>query len=221
MSRHQITQAALRLAQDRDARLDGPAHAQAVDAALARYAEDRPRARTVEVTADGSITIPKPADWAEGRSAVVSLEYPIGEVPPTFLPAGSIYVVDTPAGQVLRCSRLPGAGAALLLTYTTGHVLTDTQDTTAAADAEALACYAAAVMCDMLAASYAGAGEPTIAADRTDQTSPAREYTARAKALRARYHALLGVDANAAGAASAVAEIELRGDHRFRPIPRW
>ena len=67
-------------------------------------------------------------------------------------------------------------------------------DTIPIEDREPVACWAAAVLCDQLAALYSGNTDSTIQADSVQQTSKAQEYAARAKALRKRYMDELGIE---------------------------
>ena len=91
--------------------------------------------------------------------------------------------------------------------FTIAHVLSSASDTIPAADREPVGCWAAAILCDQLAAFYSGGTDSTIQADSVRQQSKAQEYAGRAKALRKRYTDELGVDEKRNVAAGAVVKL--------------
>lgn len=56
-----------------------------IEPALATFAADRPLYLVDEVTGDGTNVIPATPAWTDG--GIVSVEYPIGDTPPTYLEA--------------------------------------------------------------------------------------------------------------------------------------
>ncbi|WP_133717089.1 phage adaptor protein [Methylocaldum gracile] len=167
---------------------------QAIALAVTRYSKDRPRRVVVDLNiAGGGNLIDLPAGFEADFSAIVSLEYPIGQVPPAFIGADQYDLYPMPAAVKLMLLSSVPAGAVLRLTHTGRHVVSASEDTIPADDLEPVASWAAAICCEQIASFYANNSEPTIQADRTDQQSPAREYARRAKELRQRYLAELGV----------------------------
>lgn len=222
------------LVPDTGARLTAGARGRALESARKQYSKDRPRLVVEDVIADGSTTLPLPAEWVQTRSALVSIEYPLDLPEPPMLDPEQYLVVRTPTGDAIRLRSVDvRADDPVRLTYSAAHVLVaDPDDSTIPdEDAEAVACWAAALLCDQLAASYADNTEPTIQADRTDYTSPHKAWSERAKAYRTRYGQLLGIDGLSASdkpavkAASAVADMDStdsRGmgwSNRFRNRP--
>jgi hypothetical protein len=82
----------------------------------------------------------------------------------------------------------------LRVSYTVRHQLDGSADTVPDQDREAVACWAAALLLDQLAAKFSGDRLSTIPADSVDHQSKGRDYAARAAALRKRYTAALGVN---------------------------
>lgn len=234
MSYQDLLQQLQDLVPDTGARLSVGARARALESARKQYSKDRPRLVIEDVTADGSATLPLPEDWAPAKSALVSIEYPLDLTEPPLLDPEQYVVVRTPAGDAIRLrSLVVPADDLVRLTYSSTHHLTETPDvcTIPDDDAEAVACWAAALLCDQLAATYADNTDPTIQADRADYTSPHKAWSERAKAYRARYGQLLGInglsaaDKPAVQAASAVADMDstdsrgLGWSSRFRNRP--
>lgn len=164
----------------------------AVGLALVRYDQDRPRT-VVEDVAGGGTTLPLPTAWVPGVSALRGIETPPDHLPPADLDADAWMLYQAPDSEQIRLAAALPAGQLARLAYTVPHVLTDGECTVPVGHHEAFACYAAAVLCEQIATSYADNAEATIAADRVDQTSPAREWSIRARSYRTRYFASLGI----------------------------
>lgn len=166
----------------------------AVAAAVVRYSADRPRLDVEDLTAtDGGLGLP--AGWAVGFSEVRSLEFPIGRRPPVFLPLTGWYMQLQPAGGwAIELVEPVAENAVFRCTYTLPQVLDGETDTLPAYDREAVCCWAAALLCEQLAAAYSANTQPTIRADSVDQQSQARNYALRADKLRQRYFDALGVN---------------------------
>jgi len=168
---------------------------EALGLAVTRYSKDRPRRVVVDLNiAAGGNLIDLPAGFEPEFSAIVSLEYPVGQVPPAFIDADQYDLYPMPSAvKLMLLSAVPPA-AVLRLTHTERHVVSATEDTIPVADREPVASWAAAICCEEIASYYANNSEPTLMADRSDQQSPAREYTRRAEKLRQRYLSELGVE---------------------------
>ena len=173
--------------------------------AVLRYSQDRPRRAVTDVTlAAAARLVDLPEDWEAGFSDLVQVEYPIGQTPLALLPRGEAWTLyETPDGPVLLGMSEWPAGAVLRLTWTRAHVV-DVVDTILAQHREAVCCWAAALLCEQLASRYAANSEPTLQADRVDQTAPQKAYSQRAQALRQRYLDEIGVDAKRNQAAGVV-----------------
>lgn len=171
------------LIRDDAGKIATPQRDRAIGLAVARYGQDRPRVDMVDVAADGSSYLPLPAGWEDGGSALMSLEYPIGEWPISYLAHDAYGVVHGPMGDEIRLAGAIQAGAQVRAMFTLGHTLDGTTDTLPDADREAVALYAAALLMDQLASLHSGDGDSTISADSVEHRSQAQEYS-RAKRAR-------------------------------------
>jgi hypothetical protein len=116
-------------------------------------------------------------------------------VPPSNIPQERILKYRSPTGlQIQLLDAVPVEAASVRATFTIKHTLSVSADTIPTADREPAACWAAASLCDQLAAFYSGGTDSSIQADSVQQRSKAQEYSARAKALRTRYFNELGID---------------------------
>lgn len=191
------------LLRDAAGRITPESRERAIALALARYSSDRPRQRVADVVSAGGQELPLPTGWVEGESGLRGVEL-LPEVVPAALLASSAYsVYRRPDGEAILIDRVLGSGDAARLTFTAPHTLDEATDTIPAADREAFACYAAAVLADQLAAASADNVAPTLQADSADQSHPAREWAATARRLRARYFAALGIATQPGGAEAA------------------
>src|ERR1051325_10725769 len=57
----------------------------AIALAVTRYSKDRERPKVQDVTPSDANTLPLPAAWETDFSELRSIEYPIGNVPPTYV----------------------------------------------------------------------------------------------------------------------------------------
>lgn len=171
----------------------------AIALAVLQLGHDKPRQLVEDLTGTGSQVLAMPAGWADGDSAVAWIEYPADQLPPSELAAADYAVRRDAVGPRLIFAFAVGGGDTVRVAYSAPHQLDDTTDTIPARQREAVACYAAAWMCDQLAAEYSANTEPTIGADSVDQTAPARSYAARAKTYRARYYELLAIPYGVSG----------------------
>jgi hypothetical protein len=165
---------------------------QAIELARLRYSVDAERKMTEDVVwlADGHLG-PLPANWVLG-SYLVTGEFPIGQQPPSLIEL-SVYV--TPTGEQLMVEDALAAGDTLRVQYAAPHLLTAGNapaDTIPPAHREAVASYAAAVLCKQLASYYSGQRETAMNADASNTDSRSRNYAARAKEYRAAYFAGIG-----------------------------
>lgn len=102
--------------------------------------------------------------------------------------------------------------------YTLQHALTATEDTIPPADREAVAKYAAALLCEQLASLYASDTDSTLSADRSFGQTRSQAFAARAREYRKQFQAALGIDDKTAAPAGAVVQIgttDSRGGSRM------
>jgi hypothetical protein len=197
----------------------------AIDLAVKRYSKDRPRLKVEDLTPESANVLPLPAGWETDFSELRSLEYPIGNVPPTLLdPARYDFYRSPTALKIQVLDAVQVAANNVRATYTIQHVVSATQDTIAVQDREPVACWAAALLCDELAAFYSGGTDSSMQADSVEQQSKAQEYASRARALRKRYHDELGIEEKKAAPAGVVVNLDFpdsRGEDRLLHARRF
>lgn len=179
----------------------------AIDLAAKRYSGDRPRVLAADVVSDGTNLLPLPAGWIAEMSRVVSLEYPIGDAPPTFIPADTYRLYTSPTVTKIQLDRAIASGQSVRASFTARHLLDAGNDTIAIDDREAVACWASALLLDQLAAQFSGDRFATITADAVDHASKGRDYAFRAAANRKRYFDALGIDPKKTAAAGVVVNL--------------
>lgn len=174
-----------------------------VVAALRTYSRHRPYSTVEDVAGTGSADIPAPARWEVGFSGLVSIEYPVGNIPESMIDRRDYKLALTPSGlQIRLLVARPTADEILRIIYTKGH----TPDTVPVGDTEAVADYAAAVCLMQLAARYGQTSDPLISADVVNYRSKVDEFRRLAQAYTAAADAHLGIGAAAdTGAAIATA----------------
>jgi hypothetical protein len=186
--------------------ISDPQRNAAIDSAVARYSKDRPRQKVEDVAATGANTLPLPTNWQAGYSDLLDLEHPIGQVPPSRLPAQTYSLYATPSGETIMLTNAVQVGAQVRVTYSIAHALSNAEDTITLGDREPVCCLAAASLCDQLASLYSGDSDSTIQADSVNHQSKAGEFASRAKVLRKRYLDELGIDAKKNVATGVVVE---------------
>lgn len=182
---------------------------EAIARAAARYSKDRPRKTIVDVAAPGGNRLNLPAGWQAGFSAIVAIEYPIGKTPQNLLDQDSYTIYSTPTGDEIKIASAITAAQPVRVTYTIRHLVDAANDTIRADDREPVCCWAAALLLEQLAAWFTGSSDSTIQADSVDRRSKGGEYASRAKSLRARYFAELGLDEKRNTAAGVVVDLDL------------
>jgi hypothetical protein len=165
----------------------------AIEAARLRYSQDCERILVEDVTwLELGQFGPLPAEWAEG-SYLVDVEYPIGRQPISTISATFYATPDS--AQLLTEDVILAVGTKVRVRFGAPHLLQggDTPaDTIPAAHREAVASYAASILCGQLAAQFSGERETSINADGSNTDSRSRNFAYRAKDYRAAYYAGIG-----------------------------
>jgi hypothetical protein len=169
------------------ATVSAEARDRALSSALATYSADRPRTLIEDVVASGGQTLPLPESWLQLASRLTNIEYPVGEWPASVLDADRYGAYGTPTGDAIGLLEPISAGATVRVTYTSGHVVSDTVDTVPLAHRQALASLAASLLAEQIATRHASDTPVSIAGDSADQSHPAREWSFRAKSLKKTY----------------------------------
>lgn len=179
----------------------------AIAAAVARYSQDRPRRKVEDLAGVSGQLIALPAAWQADFSELRSLEYPVGNMPPTMIEADRWSLYDEPAAQkIMLLDSLPAA-STVRATFTIRHALDASSDTIPLHHREATARYAASLLCDQLASFYANEGDSTIAADATRNQPKSEAYRNRARDYRKQYQDAVGVDDKTAAPAGVVVNL--------------
>jgi hypothetical protein len=175
----------------------------AIELARLRYSQDAERTLAEDVTwlANGYIG-PLPLSWTVG-AYVLDAEFPIGLQPRSLI---ELAVYQDPSAQQLAVTDALAAGSVVRVRYGAPHVLVagaTPQDTIPAVHREAVASYAAHLLCKQLATKFAGEREVDIGADKSATDTRARNYRESAKLWRAGYFEGIGkADPQGSGGAS-------------------
>lgn len=177
---------------DQDALVTPEVRDRAIEQARVRYSADCERELVEDVTwiATG-FDAPLPEGWTLG-AYVRQAEYPIGSTPAALI---GLTVYQAPAGQILMAALALEVGSVVRVTFGAPHLLQEgaqPADTIPLAHRQAVAQYAAYVLCQNLATRFSGERETAIGADVSQTETRARAYAARAKEYRTAYY--LGTD---------------------------
>jgi hypothetical protein len=185
----------------------------AITQAVKRYCKDRPRELVTDLVGANNalLSLPtgpgNPAEtFEDGFSIIRAIEFPVGDLPPTYLEGEDWMLYRTPAGLKLALtSMVPQATDTLRVTWTLRHnpgtsgqsaVATTVPD----ADFEAVCDLAASFCCDKLSAAYAKTNDSSIQADAVNYRSKAQEYASIAKQFKRRYDDHIGIEDSGSGA---------------------
>jgi hypothetical protein len=181
---------------DRDALLQ--------QAILQRYSKDRPRELATDMPGLGTSFVAMPSgvsdSFEDGFSIIEMIEYPTGQIPPSYVPQEDwkIYRAPTPTGlQVMLLAAQPLASESVRFTWTARHK--PDGSTVPDTDFEAVCDYAAGLCFAALAAVYAQTGDATIMADSVNYRTKSQEYAGLAKSAAKRYYDHVGVTADDKG----------------------
>jgi hypothetical protein len=183
------------LVQDDAGKIQTAGRDRAIALAVQRYSKDRERLAVEDLTPTDANTLPLPAAWQADFSEIRTLEFPIGVMPLSVIDQARYGLYQTPTATVVRVAdAVTVAAGSVRSTYTITHALDATHDSIPIADREAVACWAAAALCDELASLYSGDTDSTISADSVRTAPRAVQYATRATTLRKRYLNELGID---------------------------
>ncbi|MDO8933476.1 MAG: hypothetical protein Q7U97_13865 [Rhodocyclaceae bacterium] len=190
----------------------------AIGLAVLKYSAAAPRPRVADLTNVSGMVIALPAAWEADFSAMTSLEHPVGSVPPVLLDGDAwAFYRDIDGLKIMLAASLP-AGSTVRATFTARHAVSATEDTIPVGHREPVAKYAAALLCEQLAAFYANDTDSTIAAGMAQGQTKSQAYAARARDYRKAYIDAIGVEDKSAQPACAVAGLKTRdsdGQSRF------
>lgn len=176
---------------------DLPAH---IAAAVRQYSKDRPLEAVADLDGVGTSDVVLPATFIDGFSQVLSVEYPIGDLPATLIDENERELYRTPTTLVLRflVDTPASASANIRLTYTGYHSqgvdeANGTASTIPDADFDAVCALAASYAATQIVQSYTDAVEPGSDAAFVQGDDRAEGYRRAAKELRAIYTDMIGL----------------------------
>jgi len=194
---------------------------QAITMGLAKYSQDYPREAIADVSGlETKLSLP--IEWVRGLSSVVNIEFPMNQNPPSFLKNECFQVYASPSGQEIRLFDVQIKATDLArVTYTTAWKESDLD----MSGIEAVATWAASLLCEQFATRFAPSTDSTISADGVSHVSKSQNFSSRVTALRQRYEQIVGKKAdNLPKAACAVANLnatDSRGRDFFSHPNRW
>jgi len=187
----------------------------AINAALERYSKHRPLKVPEDLAGNASHDLDPPEFFAADSSRILSVEYPVGNVPATLLAANTWSLYRYPGGIKLRLLDVtPAADEIVRVVYTVQRREGDIPE----GDADAVACLAASICLANLAALAGQTSDPTIQADVVNKQSKTDEFRRLATFWEERYNSHVGIDpkGGAVGASATAAPAKrARGRERL------
>lgn len=173
---------------DQDAVITSDVRDRAIEQARMRYSADCERVLVEDVTwAATGFDAALPEAWTPG-AYVRQAEYPVGHKPPVLI---DLAVYQAPVGQSLTAVEPLVEGSVVRVTFGAPHLLQggmEPADTIPLGHRQAVAQFAAYVLCQQLATRYSGERETAIGADVSQTETRSRAYAARAKEYRTAYY---------------------------------
>jgi hypothetical protein len=192
------------LIQDQAGKLSTVGRVEAVQLAVAEHSRIKPILRRRSLSGTGTYTLGTPTGWDDEFSSVESIEYPVGQRPPSYLDSDAWLLVSSPTAptryQIQFQDVAPATAERINLAWTRPHVVTDAGSTIPEGHYRAVATLGASYACLMLAGFYSQQGEPMISIDSQSPGSKARDYMALAKTLRGSYSRFFGLSESESGA---------------------
>ncbi len=178
-----------------------------IAAALNIFSKHRPDVKVLDIVGNGTHDYSIPAGWIDEFSSIVSIEYPIGNVPETFLEKDEYGIYQAPTGKKIRMkNNTPSASQSFRVAF----MVLRTEATVPQGDEDAFCSLAASLCLEQLANAYAQTSDSTITADAVNYRTKSSEFAARAKRLMAIYKEYIGIkEDDSTPAASAVVDIDI------------
>jgi hypothetical protein len=195
------------LVQDQAKKLNTPARFEAVAQAVAEHSRVKPIIRRRSLSGTGSYTLGTPTGWDNDFSSIESLEYPVGQRPPSYLKADTWLLTSSPTAltryQIQLADVSPATAERINIAWTVPHVVNEAGSTIPEGHYRAVATLGASYACLMLAGFYSQQGEPMISIDSQNPGSKARDYMALAKTFRGSYLRFFGINEDDTGSVPA------------------
>lgn len=200
------------LIRDDSGQITAEARDRAIAAAIERLSEEMPRTLTVEAANQSGQQLDVPAGWVPGESRLDQIEYPVGDVPPTYLDATRVMVLRQPGGaeKIGLADALP-PGSTIRVSFTAPHVVDSQSDTVPASRRWGVSCLAASILAGQLASFYANQANSTIAADAVEHRSKSELWAARERQYERQAYIAWGLPLPSANAGAASAQGQAAG----------
>lgn len=184
----------------------------AVNIAFSRYSRDEPNILKEDVLASAELRLDQPLAWNSEFSEIRSIEYPLDQSPPCMIPDSDFYVYEgvNNVEEIRLVNTNAIAGATFRLEFTAKH---SAPETIPGDHIELVAAFAAAHLCDHLAARYSHDSDSTFQSDSVDHADKGRRFALRASSLRGRYEKMFK-PRTASSAASAVTSVNQKDSNR-------
>jgi hypothetical protein len=189
--------------QDQARKLTDSSRFEAVAQAVAEHSRIQPIIRSRSLSGTGTYTLGTPTGWDNEFSSIDTIEYPVGQRPPSYLASDAWLLVSSPTATTRYQIQLqhvsPGTAERVNIAWTVPHVVSHSESTIPEGHYRAVATLGASYACLMLAGFYSQQGEPMISIDSQNPGSKARDYMALAKLLRGSYNRFFGISESASG----------------------
>lgn len=192
-----------------------------ISAAISSYSRHRPYSKVVDIAGAGANDYTLPTGWIDEFSSIVSIEYPLNDVPATLLDKDEYEIYQTATAKKLRLKYAkPTASESFRVTFTILRTSTTIPDS----DVDVLCNLASAFCLEELANIFAQTSDSTLSADSVNYRSKSQEFSSRAKRLMQLYKEHLGIkEDDATPAASMVTDMDIGypGGRDRLTHPRW
>ena len=177
-----------------------------IQSALKEFSRQIPDVDVEDVVGSGTNDQDLPTGWINEFSNIEQIEFPIGNIPATYLDPDNYLIYSDPSGNKIRLlDNQPAMTESIRVSYTLLRVATTVPE----GDIEAFILLASAFCLEKLANAWLQMNDSLIAADSVDRQNKSRDAAARAKILRALYKAHLGLkDDDTTKAAAAVIDLD-------------
>ena len=207
MTQAQIRQRMIAEVKDESEKICDPEdYDNAIESALKEFSRQVPDVSVEDVVGSGTNDQDLPAGWVNEFSYIKQIEFPIGNIPATYLDPDNYLIYSEPSGDKIRLlDNKPAVTESIRVSYTTLRISTTVPE----GDIEAFILLASAFCLQKLANAWLQMNDSLIAADSVDRENKSRDATARSRALRELYRTHLGLkDNDTTKAAAATADFD-------------
>jgi len=159
-----------------------------------RFSEDFPQVIVLDITGDGTQRYDVPADWVEEFSFINALEFPVDDIPQTFVDKRRYSVDKLPSGQKITLVNItPPASEEFRITYNIPWSIA-TLENIPKHNNENFILLAASNLARLLSAAFSSHTDSRFEADTADHASQAENFKTIADDLLELYDNSIGAD---------------------------